>query len=130
MLRTIGASVMLRIDQARGIPRVLGMLLAISFVAAGTGSSLAKSRVKKPVVEDTNWQTPYAGATPPPVRFFTINAVLARHDGLSRARSDAVQLASVNASIGTKSDVVSDAPASPAVAPMTSEEAFGLFTFR
>jgi predicted transglutaminase-like cysteine proteinase len=121
---------MLRIGQARGIPRALGMLLAVSFVAAGTGSSLAKSRAKKPVVEDTSWQTPYAGATPPPVRFFTINAVLARHDGLSRARSDSVQVASVNAALGSKSDVVSDAQPTRAVAPITSEEPFGLFTFR
>src|SRR4051794_3062029 len=129
MLRTTGASVMLRIDQARGIPRALGILLALSFTAAGCGSVLAKSRVKKPVAEDTSWQTPYAAPTPPPVRFFTINSVLARHDGLSRAKSDAVQLAAANASVGTR-DVMSDAPASPAVAPMVSEEPFGLFTFR
>src|SRR3954471_16036882 len=124
---------MLRIDQARAFPRALGILLAVSFTAAGCGSVLAKSRVKKPVVEDTSWQTlqtPYAAPTPPPVRFFTINAVLARHDGLSRAKSDAVQLASVNAAATTKSDVTSDAPASPAIAPMISEEPFGLFTFR
>jgi predicted transglutaminase-like cysteine proteinase len=121
---------MLRIDQARGIPRALGLLLVVSFTAVGCGGSLAKSRVKKPVSEETSWQTPYAGATPPPVRFFTINAVLAKHDGLSRPRPGTVDVASADASIGTKSDVVSDAPATRAVAPMTSEEPFGLFTFR
>ena len=121
---------MLRIDQARAFPRALGILLAVSFTAVGCGSVVAKSRVKKPVIEDSGWQTPYAAPTPPPVRFFTINAVLAKHDGLSQAKSDAVQLASANASLGTRSDVASDLPASPAVAPLTSEEPFGLFTFR
>jgi predicted transglutaminase-like cysteine proteinase len=121
---------MLRIDQAREIPRALGLLLVVSFTAAGMSGAQAKSRVKKPASEETSWQTPYAGATPPPVRFFTINAVLAKHDGLSRAKSGAMDVASADASIGTSSDVVSDAPASRAVAPMTSEEPFGLFTFR
>ncbi len=51
MLRTNGASVMLRIDQARAFPRALGILLAVSFTAAGSGGVLAKSRVKKPASE-------------------------------------------------------------------------------
>jgi predicted transglutaminase-like cysteine proteinase len=121
---------MLRIDQARAIPRALGFLLAVWFTAAGCGGVLAKSRIKKPVSEQPTWETPYAGATPPPVRFFTINAVLAKHDGLARAQSSAVQVASADTSSGTKSDVISDLPAAPALAPMTSEEPFGLFTFR
>src|SRR3954470_4819962 len=109
MLRTIGASVMLRIDQARGIPRALGLLLALSFTAAGSGGASAKSRIKKPVAEHPALQMPDAGATPPPVRFFTINAVLAKLDGASsRAKSGTVQVASADASVGTRSDVVSD----------------------
>jgi predicted transglutaminase-like cysteine proteinase len=116
---------MLRIDQVRAIPRALGLLLAASFTMVGCGGVLAKSPVKKPAAEPGGWQMPYAGATPP-VRFFTINAVLARHDGVSRARSGAVEVASAEAGSG----VVSDAPAAAALARVTSEEPFGLFTFR
>src|SRR4051812_18028902 len=127
---------MLRIDQARAFPRALGVVLAVCFTIAGSGAVLAKSRVKKPIFEPSAaseqraWQTPFAGATPPPVRFFTINAVLAKHDGLSRPRSGAVQLASADPSQGTRSNVVTDLPAAAAVAPQISEEPFGLFTFR
>jgi predicted transglutaminase-like cysteine proteinase len=121
---------MLRIEQARAIPRALGLLLVVSFTAAGSGGVLAKSRIQKAVSEHLSWETPYAGATPPPVRFFTINAVLAKYDGLSRAKSGTVEVASADASSGTRSDVVGELPAAAAVAPMTSEEPFGLFTFR
>jgi predicted transglutaminase-like cysteine proteinase len=120
--------IMLRIDQARAFPRALGCLLLVSFTAAGCGGVLAKSRIKKPVTEQPAYETPYAGATPPPVRFFTINAVLAKHDSQSRAKSGAVQLASADPS--TRSDVVSDAPPAVVAAPPTSDEPFGLFTFR
>jgi predicted transglutaminase-like cysteine proteinase len=126
---------MLRIDRARAIPRALGLLLVVSFAAAGSGGALAKSRVKKPVSEQSAsgqpaWQTPFAGATPPPVRSFTINAVLARHDGLSRAKSGGVQVASADPSREIKPDIASDLPPAAVAAPPTSDEPFGLFTFR
>jgi predicted transglutaminase-like cysteine proteinase len=121
---------MLRIDQARAIPRALGFMLVVSLTAVGCGGALAKSRIKKPAPEQPSWETTYAGATPPQVRFFTINAVLARHDGLSRSKSGAVQVASADASSPIGFNVVSDLPASVSVAPVTSEEPFGLFTFR
>jgi predicted transglutaminase-like cysteine proteinase len=122
---------MLRIDQARAIPRALGFMLVVSLTAAGCGVASAKSRIKKPAPEQPSWDTPYAGATPPQVRFFTINAVLAKHDALSRSKPGALQVASADASSVAGSDVVSDLPpAAPVTAPMTSEEPFGLFTFR
>jgi predicted transglutaminase-like cysteine proteinase len=121
---------MLRIDQARAIPRALGFMLVVSFTVAGSAGASAKSRVKKPAPEQPAFETPYAGATPPQVRFFTINAVLAKHDGLSRSKPDALQVASADASSGATSNVVSDLPPAAPFTPITSEEPFGLFTFR
>jgi predicted transglutaminase-like cysteine proteinase len=127
---------MLRIDRARALPRALGFMLAVSLTAAGCGGALAKSRVKKPAIElqakdipDASPDTPFSAATPPPVRFFTINAVLARHDRQLRSQPDGVQLASAS-SAPDRSGVLSDAPNEAVMAPATSEEPFGLFTFR
>jgi predicted transglutaminase-like cysteine proteinase len=128
---------MLRIDRARAFPRVLGIMLAVSLTAAGCGGALAKSPVKKQPLDQADplsivqhLNTSYEGAaTPPPARFFTINAVLAKHDGFAAAKSGATQLASANISADGAPAVVSDAP--PAIPlPQVSEEPFGLFTFR
>jgi predicted transglutaminase-like cysteine proteinase len=137
---------MLRIEQARAFPRALGFMLAVSLTAAGCGGAWAKSRVKKPVAEfqakdtpDTAPDTSFSAAMPPQVRFFTINAVLAKHDRQSRSQPDGVQVASAGvASAGVtstgsapdKSGVLSDSPSEAVMAPATSEEPFGLFTFR
>jgi predicted transglutaminase-like cysteine proteinase len=126
---------MLRIDQARAFPRALGILLAVSFTAAGTGGVLAKSRVKKPLSEPAMetlhlGATPDLGATPPPVRFFTINAVLAKHDNQTRGKPGAVDVASVDSSLVSRPDIATDAPPPAALAPPISDEPFGLFTFR
>jgi predicted transglutaminase-like cysteine proteinase len=127
---------MLRIDRARAFPRALGVMLAVSLTAAGCSGALAKSRIKKPAVElqakdilDASPDTSFSAATPPPVRFFTINAVLAKHDRQTRSQPDGVQLASAS-SAPDKSGVLSDAPSEAVMAPATSEEPFGLFTFR
>ncbi|MGJ5176992.1 transglutaminase-like cysteine peptidase [Bradyrhizobium oligotrophicum] len=64
---------------------------------------------------------------PPPVRFFTINAVLAKHDGLRRTAAGPVEIASTGAA--TRPEIGSDAPQGPAVAT-PSDEPFGLMTFR
>src|SRR5580693_9079307 len=100
MPRTNGASVMLRIDRARALPRALGFMLAVSLTAAGCGGALAKSRVKRPALEFQSGNIPgispdtsFSAATPPPTRFFTINAVLAKHDRALRSQPDGVQLA-------------------------------------
>jgi predicted transglutaminase-like cysteine proteinase len=125
---------MLRIDRARALPRALGFMLAVSLTAAGTGGALAKSRIKKPAIElqakdSVSPDTSFSAATLPPVRFFTINAVLAKHDRQLRSQPDGVQLASASAA-PDKSGVLSDAPSEAVMAPVTSEEPFGLFTFR
>ena len=105
-------------------------MLAVSLIAAGCGDASAKSRIKKPAPEpeQVSWQTRYAGATPPPARFFTINDVLAKHDGLSHAGT--VQVASIDASTVANAAVASDQPATSPLPAFTSEEPFGLFTFR
>ncbi len=127
---------MLRFDQARAIPRALGFMLAVSLTAAGGGAALAKSRVKKPVAafqaKDTAGLAPdtsFSAPTLPQARFFTINAVLAKHDHQSRPQADGLQLAFV-APAPDKSGVLSDSPSEAVMAPATSEEPFGLFTFR
>ena len=131
---------MLRFDQARAIPRALGFMLAVSLTAAGCSGALAKSRIRKPVVEfeakDSLKETPdvapdtlFSSAMSPPVRFFTINAVLAKHDRQPHPQPDGIQVASA-ASAPDKSGVLNDAANDGAIAPATSEEPFGLFTFR
>jgi len=116
-----GASVMLRIDRPRVFPRALGLVLALIAGAgcSGTASADALSRQFSPS------NTGNAQAVAPPVRFFTINAVLAKHDGLRRAASGPVELASTN----PDSRMGSDVPQGPAVAT-PSDEPFGLMTFR
>ena len=61
----------------------------------------------------------------PPATFFSINAVLAKHDGQRGRGPDAVRLASL------PSNVATDAP-SPAMKDVkpVGKEPFGLFTFR
>ena len=132
---------MLRIEQARAFPRALGFMLAVSLTAAGCGGAWAKSRVKKPVADfqakdtpDTSPDASFSMAMPPQVRFFTINAVLAKHDRQSRSQPDGIQVASAGlASAGSAPDkpgVLSDSSSEAVLAPATSEEPFGLFTFR
>jgi predicted transglutaminase-like cysteine proteinase len=129
---------MLRIEQARAFPRALGFMLAVSLTAAGCGGAWAKSRVRKPVAEfqikdapDAAPDNSFSVAMPPQVRFFTINAVLAKHDRQLRSEPDGLQVASASAgSAPDKPGVLSDAPSEAVVAPATSEEPFGLFIFR
>jgi predicted transglutaminase-like cysteine proteinase len=129
---------MLRIDQARAFPRVLGIMLAVSLTAAGCGAALAKSRHNKPQPLDENdtlsiarrLNTSYSGpATPPPVRFFTINAVLAKHDGLP-AKSGGLQVAAIDIASDGAPVVLNDAAPAAKLPVVGSEEPFGLFTFR
>jgi predicted transglutaminase-like cysteine proteinase len=125
-----GASVMLRIDQARAFPRALGFVLAGVVTVGGCSGAIAKSREKKTAVERPAVETTFAGITAPPVRFFTINQVLAKHDGQTRSKPDTIELASLDASRGSDSKIISDAPPPVTIAPATSDEPFGLFTFR
>jgi predicted transglutaminase-like cysteine proteinase len=130
---------MLRIDQARAFPRVLGIMLAVSLTAAGCGTALAKSRHNKQqpldetdilsIVKHLN--TSYTGpATPPPVRFFTINAVLAKHDGLPAAKPAGLHVAAIDIATDGAPVVLNDAAPAAKLPQVGSEEPFGLFTFR
>ncbi len=88
---------------------------------AGVASAETSARRAQRDTADT------ALSVPPPVRFFTINSVLAKHDGLRRAASGPVEVASTDAA--TRVGIGSDAPQGPAVAA-PSDEPFGLMTFR
>lgn len=125
-----GASVMLRINQARVLPRAMGFVLAGLVAIGGCGGASAKSRSKRSLAEQTVGDSPLAGVTAPPVRFFTINQVFAKRDGQMRAKDGAIELASISSSAVGESAVVSDAPSQGPAVPATSEEPFGLFTFR
>jgi predicted transglutaminase-like cysteine proteinase len=128
---------MLRIDQARAFPRVLGIMLAVSLTAAGCGSAFARSTVKKQPLDQADplsvvrhLNTSYSGtATPPPVRFFTINAVLAKHDNAG-AKSVGLQVATADIASDGAPVVLNDAPPAAKLPQLSSEEPFGLFTFR
>lgn len=114
---------MLRISQSRGIPRALSFAAIVLFAVAVSGEALGKPRTKKRIDLDA----PIASSLPsapmaPPVRFFTINDVLAKHDG--RKVSGDTKFAALN-----DGNVASDA-APAKVRPQVSDEPFGLFTFR
>jgi predicted transglutaminase-like cysteine proteinase len=109
--------------------------LALGFAAALSASiaapAAAKTKVKKPRAAEFGLAAAFdvlPTAVSPrslspvnaaaPLRFFTINQVLAKQD--RTARSDAVRLAAIH-------DTLSDAPASP---PPRGEEPFGMSAFR
>jgi predicted transglutaminase-like cysteine proteinase len=121
---------MLRIDQARAFPRALGFVLAGVVTVGGCSGALAKSRAKKVSVELPAVESPHAGVTAPPVRFFTINQVFAKRDNQVRAKAGTIEVASIDASQSGEARIVSDAPSQAPAVPATSEEPFGLFTFR
>lgn len=110
---------MLRISQPRAFPRMLGCVVISLFTIASSDVVLAKPRVKQ-AVESSFSSEMTSRFTAPPVRFFTINAVLAKAEG----RKLSATVASADSSIAT------DAPDSSKAAPQTSDEPFGLFAFR
>lgn len=109
---------MLRIRHSRAFPRALGFVLAAAFAAAPVGFADAKSRPAKAIVDEAPVM-----AEPAPVRFFTINSVLAKHDAKAGVSTQTRVATAVDGNIA------SDAPASKVV-PETSDEPFGLFVFR
>jgi predicted transglutaminase-like cysteine proteinase len=115
---------MLRVEQARVFPRVLGCVLAIVMAGIGVGEAAAKARSKKP--PEVVSESPLAGVTPPQARFFTINAVLAKLDG--RRGPGAVQWASAASS--DRQNTLSDVSAPSVALAVPSDEPFGLVTFR
>lgn len=115
---------MLRINHARVFACAAGYLLAASIVTGGAGEAFAKSRLKSPI--SVSEDSPLEIGARPPVRFFTISAVLAKHD--RHAVSSVVKLASADTSL--QSSPISDSDTPRPQMPATSEEPFGLFTFR
>ena len=113
---------MLRINQARALPRAFVVVLAGLLTAGGCSGALAKARTKKLAPEPAVEIRPAAMTAP--VRFFTINQVLAKLDGKSGPKT--VELASA----GIDQNVLSDAASLSISIPPASEEPFGLFTFR
>ncbi|CCD94523.1 conserved exported hypothetical protein [Bradyrhizobium sp. ORS 375] len=114
---------MLRIDRPRSFPRVLGLVLAVAMAAGSAGGAAAE------IAGQGSPRDPAGAAqpVPPMVRFFTINSVLAKHDGLRRAASMPVEIAATDPA---KTDAVaSDALQLSAITGPT-DEPFGLMTFR
>lgn len=122
---TNGASEMLRNDLPRVLPRAMGLALALSVITGPSHAASANANIKK--TSESAASDDAIPVTPPQLRFFTINDVLAKHDGLRRAASGPVEMASTGTA--SRPGVTSDAPPSPAVAP-GSDEPFGLMTFR
>ena len=118
---------MLRINQARAFPRAFVVVLAGLLSAGGCSEALAKARSKKAAPERAVEITPAAMTAP--VRFFTINQVLARHDGKAGAGPRSIELASAGIASDAGAKVQSDMAVSVQLPP-TSDEPFGLFTFR
>ncbi len=67
-----GASVMLRIDQARAFPRALGFVLAGVVSVSACDGAFAKSRAKKTAIERPVMEPPIAAEVAPPVTLTTV----------------------------------------------------------
>ena len=98
-------------------------MVAASFIAGGANDAVSKPR-SKPLIANAAEDASLAFARPP-VRFFTISGVLAKHD---RHSLGAVRLASADPS-PSESPIANDGRPAAAL-PATSNEPFGLFTFR
>ena len=115
---------MLAFLKTQRVARVIAFS-AFSLAIAGLGEAAAKSIGKKTVASIA----PAVALTPsmsaqPPVRFFTINQVLAKHDSLFKG-TNPVRLAAVQ-----PSESMTDAAVSPLSQPTMSDEPFGLPAFR
>jgi predicted transglutaminase-like cysteine proteinase len=113
---------MLRIGQSRIAAYVASIAVTISFTMLLPAEGSAK-RLRKPVVDMASPVD--VDAAKPPARFFTIAAVLAKHDreGGNGRKGGGVQVASLS-----DPTVASDAAAKPA--EPVSDQPFGLFVFR
>lgn len=109
---------MLRIRHSRAFPRAFGFVLVTAFSVAAAGFADAKSRPAKAIVDEAPVM-----AAPAPIRFFTINSVLAKHDGKAGTSTQTRVASAIDG------EIASDAPSSKMI-PETSDEPFGLFVFR
>jgi predicted transglutaminase-like cysteine proteinase len=105
--------------RARGIACV-SVIALLAFT--GAGDAAARSKGKKPHIEPHPVASAMLPETSAPAKFFTINRVLAKLDGLTG--SGPVRLAAADPTAA-----VADAAPSPALPPVGSEP-FNLFAFR
>jgi len=120
---------MLRMDRARALPRVLGIVLAGLISIGGVSDALAKARNKKAAASARALEESLAPVVAAPVRFFTINQVLAKQAGqaATAAKPGTIEIAAL---APQPASVLGDAPIPTTPMPAVSEEPFGLFTFR
>lgn len=98
---------------------VIGLILALG---GAPSSALA---AEETALEDASAERAPGGDPTSPAKFFSINAVLARHDRQRGRGPHAVRLAAI-----APSNTVTDAPPAVREAPAAGSEPFGLFTFR
>lgn len=114
-----------------GARRAARVVLALALTAAFTAPAAARPKVKKPlrVASEFGLSAPFdllpslpaaRLPAPTPLRFFSINQVLAKHDRMARD-GNAVRLAAVQSTL-------SDAPVNEP--PPRGDAPFGLFAFR
>ena len=119
-----GASIMLRISLARASACATGCLAALLLVIGGGDRAESKPRPRPVPVSSAIDEAPSSFARPP-VRFFTISGVLAKHDRHSLGMTRFASAGFSEGEIG----IATDGSPPPAL-PAASEEPFGLFTFR
>ena len=99
----------------------IGLILALGACAASEALAAEET-----ALEGTGADIAPAGDQASPAKFFSINAVLAKHDReRGRSTTDVVRLAAL-----TPSSTATDAPPAVRQAPAVGPEPFGLFTFR
>lgn len=113
-----------RLRSPRSLALAAGFILSLGVCAATSGAFAAEDVA----IADADSQiAPGAdrASARPPATFFSINAVLAKHDAQRGRGPDAVRLASF-----TPAATATDAPPAVKETPAVGPEPFGLFTFR
>jgi predicted transglutaminase-like cysteine proteinase len=110
-----------KLRRPRSHALAMGLILAL-----GVGASSGALAAEETTLEETGADVAPGGDQASPAKFFSINAVLAKHDReRGRSTTDAVRLAAL-----TPSNTATDAPPAVREAPAVGPEPFGLFTFR
>jgi predicted transglutaminase-like cysteine proteinase len=113
---------------------VLALAAGLALALATPAAAARKAKKKAPVVSEFGFTAALSFSAPSPVpsarapattplRFFTINQVLAKQDRIARVGDDNVRLAALPP-VGTLSDAPASAP------PARGEEPFGMTAFR
>ena len=110
-----------KLRRPRSHALAMGLILAL-----GVGATSEALAAEDPAFQETGADPAVSGDQTSPAKFFSINAVLAKHDReRGRSTTDAVRLAAL-----TPSNTATDAPPAVREAPAVGPEPFGLFTFR